>query len=62
MVLAGWVSLWVCWAFGVMDREELELVAIMMVMGYDLALCGLFATMTILNEYAPPAGGIISRL
>jgi len=22
VVLAGWVSLWVFWAFGVMDREE----------------------------------------
>jgi hypothetical protein len=48
VVLAGWVSLWVFWAFGVMDREEL--VATMMMMVYELAFCGLFPYMIVFNE------------
>jgi hypothetical protein len=48
VVLAGWVSLWVFWAFGVMDREEL--VATMMMTGYDLAFCGLFQYLSVMNE------------
>lgn len=54
MVLAGWVSLWVFWAFGVMDRERL--VATMMMTGYDLAFCGLFQYLSVMNECARSAG------
>jgi hypothetical protein len=46
-VLAGWALLWVFWAFGVTDRKESELVAMMT--GHDMAFCGLFQYMIVLN-------------
>jgi hypothetical protein len=36
VVLADWASPWAFWAFGVMAREELKLLAMMMMIGYDL--------------------------